>query len=126
MTSYRVTSPAQVPLQIVFRNMDKSLAVERAVEDRIMKLERFAHDIIRCKVTVEAPHKHHTKGNLYHVTVDLHLPGAEIIVNRDPSENHAHEDIYVAIRDAVNAANRQMQDYVRMRRTNVKRHEQSA
>ncbi len=122
MTNYRVTSPSQVPLQITFRNMDKSPAVEKAVADRIVKLERFASDIIRCKVTVEAPHKHHSKGNIYHVSVDLHLPGAEIVVNRDPSRNHAHEDVYVAIRDAVNAAKRQLEDFVRMRRGNVKTH----
>lgn len=103
--------------------MDKSPAVEQTVAERIKKLERFATDIIRCKVTVEAPHKHHAKGNLYHVVVELHLPGTEIVVNRDPSQNHAHEDVYVAIRDAINAAHRQLQSYVRVRRGNVKTHE---
>lgn len=111
------------PLQVEFRNMDRSAAIETAVEERCKKLERFAGDVMRCKVTVEAPHRHHAKGNLYHVSIDLHLPGAEIVVNRDPSRNHAHEDPYVAIRDAVGAAARQLQDYVRVRRGKVKAHE---
>lgn len=113
----------QIPLEVVFRNMDHSDAVEAAVRERIEKLERFTQEILRCKVTVEAPHKHHAKGNIYHVTIDLHVPGAEIVVNRNPDKNHAHEDVYVAIRDAVNAANRQLQDYVRVRRGKVKAHE---
>jgi ribosomal subunit interface protein len=103
--------------------MDHSDAVERAIKERIKKLERFSREVMRCKVTVEAPHKHHKKGNLYRVTIDLHLPGTEILVNRDPAKDHAHEDAYVAIRDAVNAASRQLKDYVRVRRGKVKVHE---
>lgn len=112
-----------IPLQISFHNLDRSDAVERAIEERIAKLEQFSQDIMRCRVTVEAPHKHHAKGNIYHVVIDIHLPGTEIVVNRDRSKNHAHEDVYVAIRDAVNAAHRQLQDYVRVRRGKVKAHE---
>ena len=113
----------QFPVQIEFRNMDRSEAMERAIEERLEKLDRFASDVMRCKVTVEAPHRHHGKGNIYHVLVDLHVPGAEIVANRDPSRNHAHEDPYVAVRDAINAAARQLQDYVRVRRGKVKAHE---
>jgi ribosomal subunit interface protein len=103
--------------------MDHSDFVEAAVKQRIEKLERFASEIMRCKVTVEAPHKHHHKGNVYRVTLDVHVPGTEILVNRDPSKDHSHEDVYVAIRDAVNAASRQLQDYVRVKRGKVKSHE---
>ncbi|MGD8339760.1 MAG: HPF/RaiA family ribosome-associated protein [Gammaproteobacteria bacterium] len=112
-----------IPLEIVFRNMDHSDSVASAVEDRIGKLDRFAPHIMRCRVTVEAPHKHHAKGNIYHVSIDMHVAGTEIIVNRDPSKDHAHEDVYVAIRDAVNAAGRQLQDYVRQSRGKIKVHE---
>lgn len=81
---------------------------------------------MRCKVTVAAPHKHHSHGNLYHVSIDLHLPGSEIVINRDPGKNHKHEDVYVAIRDAFDAAVRKLQDYVRIRRGDVKRHDAPA
>jgi ribosomal subunit interface protein len=103
--------------------MDRSDAVASAVEDRVAKLERYSQEVMHCKVTVEAPHKHHAKGNIYHVSIDLHVPGSEIVVNRDPSKNHAHEDVYVAIRDAFSAAARQLQDYVRLKRGKVKAHE---
>lgn len=109
--------------QIEFRNLAQSDAVEAEIHRRLRKLDRFSDQIQRCRVTVEAPHKHQSKGNVYHVSVDLHLPGTEIVANRDSDRNQAHEDVYVAIRDAVNAAARQLQDYVRVRRGKVKAHE---
>jgi ribosome-associated translation inhibitor RaiA len=105
-----------IPLEIEFRNMDRSEAVETAIRERCAKLERFGPSVLRCKVPVEAPHKHHGKGN-------LHSPGAEIVANRGPGRNHAHEDVYVAVRDAINAASRQLQDRVRIQRGQVKTHE---
>lgn len=104
----------QFPLEIDFRNVDRSEALERVIEERLEKLDRFAPGVVRCKVTIESPHRHHEKGNLYHVRVDLHVPGAEIIINRDPGQDHAHEDPFVAVRDAVNAAARKLQDYGRI------------
>jgi cold shock CspA family protein/ribosome-associated translation inhibitor RaiA len=113
----------QVPLEIVFHNVDRSAAVEAAVRERAAKLEEFAENITSCRVTVEAPHKHHQQGNLYTVRVDLRFPGGEAVANRAPSEKHAHEDVYVALRDAFKAARRQLQDQQRVRRGDVKPHE---
>lgn len=113
----------QIPLQITFRHLDPSDAIEADIRDKVQKLEQFAHDITGCKVTIEAPHKHHHKGRIYTVTVDITLPGGEIVASRHPDQHHAHEDAYVAIRDAFNAAKRQLEDYVRQRRGKVKLHE---
>lgn len=113
----------QIPLQITFQNMEPSDAVEANVRKKADELERFAEHITRCRVIVEAPHKHQHKGNIYGVKIDITLPGDEIIVSRHPEQNHAHEDIYVAIRDAFNAARRQLEDYLRIRGNKVKAHE---
>ena len=43
--------------------------------------------------------------------------------NHEPSKHAAHEDVYVAIRDAFNAAGRKLQDYARRRRGKTKTHE---
>lgn len=97
--------------------------MEAEIRRRAKKLERFAADIVSCRVTVEAPHKHHRHGRLFRVSVDVQLPGSEIVVSREPTEHHAHEDVYVAIRDAFRAARRQVQDAVRKRRGDVKTHQ---
>ena len=115
----------QLPLQIHFQNLERSEAIEAAVRKRADKLERFADTIISCRVTVEAPHRHHHRGKLYHVVIDLRTPGGEIAVSRMPDDEHAHEDVYVAIRDAFDAARRQVQDFARRQRGDVKHHEES-
>lgn len=113
----------QVPVQVTFRNMDRSDAVEANILERSKKLERFFDRIISCKVVVEAPHRRHTKGKLFDVRIDLVVPGKELVINRNGPKNHAHEDVYVAIRDAFNAAVRVLEDHSRKSRGEVKAHE---
>jgi len=113
----------QLPLQVVFRDMEPSAAVEAAVRERAEKLETFGERIVSCRVAVEQHHRRHHQGNLYHVRVDLKLPGEQIVASRAPAEHHAHEDVYVAIRDAFNAVRRRLEDHNRRRRGDVKTHE---
>jgi ribosomal subunit interface protein len=111
------------PIQIMFQNMDPSPAIEARVTESAKRLERFGNRIIGCTVAIEAPHRHHHKGKTYKVRVDLSVPGRDVHVTRSPDEHHAHEDVYVAIRDAFNAASRQLEDHVRRMRGDVKTHE---
>ena len=113
----------KLPLQVVFRNMEASAAVEAKVRERADQLERIYDQIMSCRVIVETHHKHHHQGNLYHVRVDLKVPEAEIVASREPGEHHAHEDVFVAVRDAFDAVRRRLEDYVRRRRGDVKAHE---
>jgi cold shock CspA family protein len=113
----------QVPLEVLFHNMDASDAVEAAARENVAKLERLADPIISCRVTIEAPHRHHHQGNLYTVSVDVRYSGGEAIANRAPNAKQSHEDVFVALRDAFNAARRQLQDRMRVRRGDVKHHE---
>ena len=113
----------QLPLQITFRNMESSVAIESRVRERASKLDTVCDHIMGCRVVIEAPHRHHHKGKLYHVRIDLTVPQGELVVSREPKDNHAHEDVYVAIRDAFKAAERQLEDYVRRQRGVVKTHE---
>jgi cold shock CspA family protein/ribosome-associated translation inhibitor RaiA len=137
----------KIPLQITFRDMPPSKAIEDIIRDKANKLDSLYDDIMSCRVIVEAPHRHHHKGKAYVVRVNMTVPGGELVVNREPkrlvaarsahagdlektmAENHepskhaAHEDAYVAIRDAFNAAARKLQDYARRRRGKIKIHE---
>ena len=113
----------KIPLQMTFRNMPPSQAVEAQVRDRAAKLDLFYDKIMACRVVVEAPHRRHHKGKLYHVRIDMTVPGGELVVKREPSRHAAHEDPYVAIRDAFDGARRKLQDYARRRRGDTKQHE---
>ncbi|MGD2053867.1 MAG: HPF/RaiA family ribosome-associated protein [Gammaproteobacteria bacterium] len=112
----------QIPLQITFRDMEPSAAVETIVREKAEKLDRFA-DIMSCNVVIEMINKHQHKGTMYKVTLDITLPGGEIAVSRDRGLDHSHEDIYVALRDSFDAARRQLQDYQRKKHQKVKSHE---
>lgn len=116
----------QIPLRITFRDMPPSPAVEARVRDCGAALEHLHPLITSCHVVVEAHHRHQHQGGLYHVTVHLVVPEGEIVVTRDPAEHHAHEDVYVAVRDAFDAAARRLQDHLRRSRGVVKHHEPTA
>jgi cold shock CspA family protein len=103
----------QIPLQITFRDFEHSDAIEKAVREKAEKLDQFAQ-IMSCRVVVEMINKHQHKGTLYQVSIDLTVPGKEIVVSRDHGIDHSHEDIYVAIRDSFNAARRRLEDQVRL------------
>jgi ribosome-associated translation inhibitor RaiA len=64
----------QVPLEIAFHNMEPSEFVEAKVRERVNTLERYSDRITRCSVSIEAPHRAHHQGNLYHVRIEISVP----------------------------------------------------
>jgi ribosomal subunit interface protein len=112
--------------QISFRNVVETEPILLAIQKQAMRLERFFPRITSCHVIVESPHHHRQRGQHYHVRVDLSVPGRDIVVSRNPEKKEAHQDLYVAIRDAFSAATRQLEDYARCRRGHMKRHLETA
>jgi cold shock CspA family protein/ribosome-associated translation inhibitor RaiA len=110
-------------LEIDFRNLDRSEAVEADIRQHAEKLEELFDRITSCRVVVEEPHRHHRKGNLYHVRIQLSVPQKVLVVDREPHADHAHEDVYVTVRDAFKAMRRRLEDYVRELRGDVKTHD---
>jgi len=108
----------QIPLQITIRDVEHSEALETRIRSKVEKLEEFFQHIMSCRVVVEMPHKHHHQGKHFNVRIDIGVPGHEIAVNRDHDE-----DVYVAVRDAFDAAKRQLEDYARKIRGDIKTHE---
>jgi ribosome-associated translation inhibitor RaiA len=106
----------QVPLQIVFEGVGQSGAIEIRVREEIGKLEKFYDRITAARVVVGRAPRRHVKGDTYQVRIHIAIPGApDIVASIDPSLDHAHEDVNVAIRDAFRAARRQLQDVLRER-----------
>ena len=101
----------QTPLEIHFEGLDPSEAVSARVREEAKRLERYHSRITSCRVVIGVAHRHQHKGFLYSARIHLSVPGGkDIAVNRAPDEHHAHEDAYVAIRDAFKAAQRQLKD----------------
>lgn len=107
-------------LQISFKSMDSSPAVVARIRERIARLERLCERIVSCHVTVEAPHRRKHQGKLFAVKIHLETPRERIVVSHDGPLDPAHDDAYVAIRDAFDAATRQLEDRIRRLRGDVK------
>jgi cold shock CspA family protein len=112
-----------IPITIAWEHFQKSEAIEQAVQKHAEKLEQFCPRIVACHVAIEAPHHHHHQGNVYNVRIQLTVPGDVIVIDKESHKQHKHEDVYVAIRDAFDAARRRLEDYVRRQRQDIKHHE---
>ncbi len=129
-----------LPVQITFRNMASSEEVKGWIQEEAVKLDEFYDRIMACRVLVELPSRRRKSGNLYHVRIDLTVPGGEMVVKRQPNRRllpgrvereatkslevrRPHRDLRQAINDAFGATRRQLQDYSRRQRRDVKIHE---
>ena len=117
----------QCHVEVTFRDIKHSDVLEKEVIEKVEKLSQFFHGILSCQVVIETPHRHHQKGNLFHVRINLKVPDGELVVNRAPGDNEFHADAYVAIRDAFLAMRRQLEAYAQKHRdftaVNLKRNE---
>ena len=110
------------PLDLSFRNMESSDFVEHKIKERCRRLDTLSNEITRCHVVVSAPHQHQYKGFHYEVHVELRVPGTELAVSQNTGTSSAHEDLYVAIRDAFVAVEKQLARWKEKRRRDVKAH----
>ena len=112
-----------IPVQITFRHMETSAAVETRVRELANHLGVFSDRIQTCKVVVDSPHRHHHQGKVFNVKVQLVLPGEDVVVDMERPQRDGHEDVYVVIRDAFDAAKRQLQQRMAQLRNEPDRHE---
>lgn len=130
-----------LPIQITFRNIEPSERIEAVVRKEAAKLEKFYSGIMSCRVALEVPEHRRRYGGLYRVRIDLGVPGGELVIKNEPNLhrslqaeeqpktakqleiNTPHKHVQVAIRDAFRLARRQLEEYARRQRRDVKTHE---
>jgi cold shock CspA family protein len=115
-----------LPLQITFRHMEPSAALEARIRKLAARCERFSGHIVGCRVVIEPLSHHARQGALYDIRMDITLPDEEIAIRHAHPADHAHEDPYVTLRDAFRAVRRRLEDYERRRRHDVKTHAEVA
>lgn len=109
------------PVQVSFQQMPPSPALRARIRELAARFERFSPNILHCRVRVERPAQHKQQGALHHIHIDIAVPDEQIVIRHSHPLDSAHEDVYVAVRDAFNAARRRLEDYERRRRGAVKR-----
>lgn len=99
------------PLEITFKGLDKSAAIEAKITEKAAKLERVFDRMTHCRVVVAAPNKHHHKGKSYEIKIDIGIPDhAPLILTHESHVGDAQEDLQIALRDAFDAAKRRLDE----------------
>lgn len=101
----------QVPLEITYRDVPKTDAIEALVHEKVAKLEEVCDHINSCQIAIEKVHDHPRSGSPYRVRIDVTVPpGHEIVADSNPSGNNQYVELDTVIRDAFSAARRQLRD----------------
>ena len=109
-----------MPLEIVWHNLEKSEALEDEIRDRVDKLHRYFNHINSVHVAVDMPHRSQHAGKDYHIRIEVRVPGTELVVSHDPGKQSSHYDPYIAVRDAFSAMDRQLEGFSQKIRGEVK------
>jgi ribosome-associated translation inhibitor RaiA len=103
-----------MPLQLTFRRLAHSDALALHIRRRAEKLEHLFNRIISCHVVIELAGHHHQHGDRYRVSVNVGLPGRELLVHHTPSDER-NETAHATADRAFDEAGRQLEDWVRRR-----------
>jgi cold shock CspA family protein/ribosome-associated translation inhibitor RaiA len=104
----------QIPLELSVRRATLSRELEAELADRAAKLERYYNRITSCRIAVEGPTNHHQEGGPWRVRVDVTVPGTELVADKEAAALNA------AAQGAFEAVERQVEEFARMRRGEVK------
>jgi cold shock CspA family protein len=109
--------------QIVFEHMAPDERVKDLVGEELAKLEQFFGRITSAHIFVSAPPEGRPREALYRANLRLLMPGGrEVVISHDPDKFRYKENAATAVRDAFDAARRQLQDQAGVMDGKVKQH----
>jgi ribosomal subunit interface protein len=100
----------KAPVQVSFRGLARSEAVEFIVRKKVGMLERLCADIVSCHVVMSVERRHEQRGFPFGVLIQLSVPGGHLAVSRARDE-----DAYVALREGFDDMRRQLHDFLKQR-----------
>lgn len=108
--------------EIAFRNVEATDPLKQQILDGIDKLEEVYDHIITCRIMVEETNPGRKSGKLNHVRLEISIPDHDVVVNRDPPEHPASQDLKQAVNQAFDVARRRLRKLKEKRRAHVKEH----
>ena len=110
----------QIEPEIALRHVELTEADEELIRGGISDLDKAYDRLTSCRLMVEMPEGRDRAANLYHVRIDLRMPGHEIVIRRTPAEHHSHEDLSQALGEAFDQAQRELVEFVRQQGGDMK------
>ena len=99
----------KIPPEITYRHLEKTDAIQSLVEEKIAKLEQFCDYMNSCRVVIEKDSDRPDSGSPYRVSIDITIPHSrEIAVVENPDVGKQYPPLEAVIRDAFEAARRQL------------------
>jgi ribosomal subunit interface protein len=116
----------QLPVNITYRGVDKSDAIDQLILEKAARLEKFCDHINRCDVAIEQPNHAHQKGNPFRVRIDVTVPpGHELVADEKGMDNGSYAPLEKVIHDAFKTMERELRRLVEKQRNEVKTHADS-
>lgn len=114
----------QRPLQISYKNLQISPALDALIRERAAALERLHSRIVGCRVVVEVPHRGADSAKVpIGVTVEVEVPNRGLVVAKDVQERHeAKGDHTAPLNAAFDAVERQLEKINHVQHGDRKRH----
>lgn len=113
----------QIPLDIMYRDVEKTSALEGLIRSKVEKLEEVCDHIMGCRVAVEKTHERPEHGSPYRVRVDVTVPpGHEVAATKNPGDTVQYVPLETVIRDAFDATRRQLVELVDKQQSHTKSH----
>lgn len=110
-------------VKITYRNMESSAALEKRIHHEAQKLYKRFQRILACDVVVSLPHRTKLQGKIIHININLYVPGRILAISHEPEINHAHEDAFVAVRDAFKSMEHKLTQFIEKRRSPISPHD---
>ena len=103
----------RIPLELAFKGVEPTAAMEELVREQVERLQRFEPRILACRVTVESTHRaSNAAPRGVRVNVEVSVPGQRLVSSRERGglQKPVEYDPYRAIRRAFIAAERQIKE----------------
>ncbi len=113
----------QVPLEIVFKKVNRTPQIDQLISDKAAKLERACDHLSSCRIAIEKPQEHQQRGNPYRVRIEMTVPpGHDLVVAEESSKGDMHDPLSVVIKKAFSSAERRLKKLVDLQQYEVKTH----
>jgi cold shock CspA family protein/ribosome-associated translation inhibitor RaiA len=114
-----------IPLEISYRDVEKTDTIDQLIREKAEKLDKICDHITSCRVAVEKPHEH-IRGEKYRVRLDISVPpGQNVVVTREPGNKRKIQNpLPSVIREAFKIAERQLKELNKFRKVDTKVHPQ--
>lgn len=111
----------QVPLEVSFRQVDRSKWIDDYIFQRVDRLQHLCDDLIACRIAVERRHQQHHTANPFHVRIEASIPpNKDLVATIERGGPDETVELHAAIRSAFEALERQVKQARQRRRYDVK------